>query len=275
VARGRAIAALTVAGSDSSGGAGIQADLRTFEAHGVAGACAVTAVTIQDSERVHEVFALPSRVVAEQIRTVVAGMDVRAAKTGMLATASVVEAAATSLGEWKRAIAPTRRWLVVDPVLSSHAGGAELLELAGLDVLRRDLLVLADLVTPNLPEAAALLGGKASEAEAWSRRAREEAAVALRALGASAVLLKGGHAAIDAGRVAADVLATSAGVQWLEAPWIEAPHVHGGGCALSAAITARLTLGEPLERAVALAKAFLGERRRREVAAVAPQPCGD
>jgi hydroxymethylpyrimidine/phosphomethylpyrimidine kinase len=256
--------ALTVAGSDSGGGAGLQADLRTFAAHGVAGACAVTAVTAQDTRRVHGVLPVPAEFVALQARTVLEDLDVDAAKTGMLADAAIVSAVAVVLREWRgrRSDAGGAAWVVVDPVLAAHGGGEPLLARDAIDVLRRELLPACDLLTPNLREAALLLDDDPDEAPSWNRCRREEAARELVSRGAGAVLVKGGHSSLDSGRVAADVLAIGSEVRWLEAPWVSTPHVHGTGCTLSAAVTARLALRADLPAAVMGAKDFLTEALR-------------
>ena len=236
--------ALTVAGSDSSGGAGVAADLKTFEAHGVWGCLAITAVTAQDTLGVRAVEVLPARLVRAQLEAVATDIGVGATKTGMLGGAEVVSALAEAARELD--LGP----LVVDPVIVSSTG-THLLDDAGLDALRSELLPLAALVTPNLDEAAAL----ARSGPVGDRPAMEEAAAALLALGPRAVLVTGGH--LDAGP-ASDLLAV-AGEEpmWLEGERLAAPATHGTGCVLSAAVTARLARGEELAEAVAGAKAFV------------------
>jgi hydroxymethylpyrimidine/phosphomethylpyrimidine kinase len=248
--------ALTFAGSDPSGGAGLQADLRAFAAHGVDGACAVTAVTVQDSGGLWAVHPVPAEVVLDQARAVAAAAPLAAIKTGMLATAATVAA----LAAWLRDLdAPA---LVVDPVLSAHAGG-RLLEEAGVEVLRAELMPLADIVTPNLPEAARLLAADPGEASTWSRARREEAARALADLACGAVLLKGGHAADAASmRAVADVLVDAGRVQWLESPRIDTDDRHGTGCTLASAIAAGLARGWSLEDSVRSARTFVLEALR-------------
>ena len=252
--------ALTVAGTDSGGGAGIAADLKTFAAHGVWGTCAVTAVTAQNTAVVEVVEVLRPEVVAVQIAAVAADMEVGAVKTGMLGDAAVVEAVAAAMEEWS--LHP----LVVDPVAVASAGGA-LLSAAGVTALRQRLLPLADLVTPNLAEAATLAGlGQVASDEA----AMERAAAAVLDLGPRAVLVTGGHVP---GPESPDLLMwrgdpenvwTRVGdsprhvsKRWFRCPRIEARHTHGTGCVLSAAITARLARGENLVQAVEGAKAFV------------------
>lgn len=228
--------ALTVAGTDSSGGAGVVADVRTFAAHGVWAAVAVTAVTAQNAAGVGGIALIEPALVQAQMRSVA---DVRAVKTGMLGTAATVEAVADALPACP---------LVVDPVIVSTSG-TPLLDAAGVDALRRRLLPAAAVVTPNLAEAAALTGGAVG-----SRREMEQAALALLRLGCRAVLVTGGH--LDDG-TAADCLLGGAGAPvWLEGTRL-AGSAHGTGCVLSAAIAAGLALGDVVEDACRHAKDFV------------------
>ena len=235
--------ALTIAGSDSSGGAGIQADLKTFSAFGVYGASAITALTAQNTRGVSAVEPVAASFVVAQIEAVLADLDVGAVKTGMLANAAIVEAVAHCL---RRA---PRLPLVVDPVMVATSGDS-LLAPDAVDAVKRELIPLATLITPNLPEAARLLGTSeaASDAEAAAQ------AKALRFLGCDAVLLKGGHAG---GETAVDHLCDGAGIERFVRPRIDTPHTHGTGCTLSAAIAALLAQGVGLKEAVARAKAFV------------------
>ncbi|MDQ1397746.1 MAG: hydroxymethylpyrimidine/phosphomethylpyrimidine kinase [Acidimicrobiaceae bacterium] len=231
--------ALTIAGSDSGGGAGIVADLRTFEAHGVWGTCAITAVTAQNTIGVQAFEAIASQLVSRQIESVASDIGVDAAKTGMLATAEIVSAVAAAVA------GQGIRWLVVDPVFVSKHGDTLLADDA-VGALRDELLPLATVVTPNLPEASALLGLDGIS----SRREMEEAGRRLAALGPEVVLVKGGHLADDDS--SPDVVVARDEAHWLEAPRIPGRHTHGTGCVLSAAITAALAQGvEPLEACVA------------------------
>lgn len=238
--------ALTVAGTDSGGGAGVPADLHTFAAHGVWGTCAVTAVTAQNTVGVDAAEILPPAIVAAQIAAVARDIGVAATKTGMLGDAGVVEAVAAAVREW--GLHP----LVVDPVAVTTTG-APLLSPGGLAALREVLLPLADLVTPNLAEAAALAGWAAPPQD---RSGMEDVAEAVLALGAGAVLVTGGHLP---GREAADLLVERGrgGRRWLTGPWLDSPHTHGTGCVLAAATTARLARGEELVQAVERAKIFV------------------
>lgn len=239
---GRPTVALTVAGSDSGGGAGIQADLKTFEAFGVWGTCAVTGITAQNTVGVHDSLVLPPGLVRAQIDAVVDDLGVAAAKTGMLGAAGVIEAVAAAVSD--RGLAP----LVVDPVLvTSH--GDLLLEADAMGVLRRLLLPLAAVVTPNIPEAEALLARPIEGVAAM-----EGAAAELASLGPAAVLLKGGHLGGDR---SPDVLWHDGRAHWLDAPRQAARNTHGTGCTLSAAICALLALGEPLPTACMRAKDFV------------------
>lgn len=237
--------ALSIAGSDSGGCAGIQADLRTFAAMGLHGATAITAVTAQNTLGVAKVEVLSPSVVVAQVDAVVADLPPAATKTGMLANVEIVEAVA------ERAARGGLGPLVVDPVIVATSGD-QLLEPSAIAAYRAELLPLAAIVTPNLPEAAALLGWTSQQVEG---EGAASAASALLEAGCPAVLLKGGHGA-DPER-SADLLATPSGLRWLEAPRIATRNDHGTGCTLSAAIAAQLALGQELENAVEVAKAFI------------------
>jgi len=235
--------ALTIAGSDSSGGAGIQADLKTFTALGVYGASVLTALTAQNTRGVDDVLPIAPAFVRAQIDSVLSDLDVKAVKTGMLANADVILAVAEIL-EGNAEIP-----LVCDPVMVATSGDV-LLEPDAIGALRERLIPRASLLTPNIPEAARLLGcPEATDLDEMARQAE-----ALRAFGCAAVLLKGGH---GSGKTATDILAHAGGIVPLEAPRIETPNTHGTGCTLSAAIAALLAAGEPLEQAVRRAKAFV------------------
>jgi hydroxymethylpyrimidine/phosphomethylpyrimidine kinase len=239
--------ALTIAGSDSGGGAGIQADLKTFSALGVFGMTAITAVTVQNTKGVSGFDELSPVTVAAQIRAVAGDIGVDAAKTGMLASAPIVEVVAEAVRETRL---PN---LVVDPVFVSKHGHTLLAEDA-VDALRRLILPLATLVTPNLPEAAGLAG-----VEVRTPDDMRTAASAILALGAGAVLLKGGHLE---GERASDLFADGATEEWIEAERIDTPNTHGTGCTLSSAITAHLARGASLPEAVRAGKRFVTEAIR-------------
>jgi len=238
--------ALTVAGTDSGGGAGIAADLHTFAAHGVWGTCAVTAVTAQNTALVGRVDILGAPLVTAQIDAVATDINVTATKTGMLGMAVVVRAVAAAVNEWD--LHP----LVVDPVAVSSTGRT-LLSPNGVDDLRDILVPLADLVTPNLAEGALLAGSPEPPAD---RDGMRRVAESILGLGAKAVLLTGGHLP---GPEAADLLVQADGSEprWFSGPRLASRHTHGTGCVLSAAITARLARGEDLVQAVEGAKRFV------------------
>jgi hydroxymethylpyrimidine/phosphomethylpyrimidine kinase len=239
--------ALSIAGSDSGGGAGIQADLKTFSALGVFGMTAITAVTVQNTKGVLSFEELSPHTVAEQIRAVAGDIGVDAAKTGMLASAPIVEAVAEAIEETRLAN------VVVDPVfVSKH--GHPLLEENAVEALKRLILPLASLVTPNLPEAAGLAGFDVHTPDDMRR-----AASAILQLGPRAVLVKGGHLKGDR---ATDLFADGAVEEWVDAERIDTPHTHGTGCTLSAAITAHLARGSSLEDAVRAGKVFVTEAIR-------------
>jgi hydroxymethylpyrimidine/phosphomethylpyrimidine kinase len=237
---------LTIAGSDSGGGAGIQADLRTFAAHGVHGTSAITAVTAQNSVAVLDWVALEPRMVVAQIDAVASDMTVAASKTGMLATAAIVLAVAEAVERLRLPL------LVVDPVMVAKSGD-RLLDADAESAYRR-LIPLATVLTPNLPETEALLG-RAVRTLGDMR----EAARALHALGPRAVVVKGGHLEGDA----VDVFFDGDRLEDLPAARIATANTHGTGCTYSAAIAARLALGDPLIDAVRGAKAYLTEAIRR------------
>jgi len=226
--------ALSIAGSDSGGGAGIQADLKTFAAFGVYGASAVTAVTAQNTLAVSGVHPMPAEVVAAQLDAVLGDLGADAIKTGMLAKGAIVEVVAQRLRD--------RANVVVDPVLASSSG-TPLLDEAGVGALKRELLPLALIVTPNLPEAAALTG----------RSDPREAARAIHDLGPRHVVIKGGHAAGDPD----DLLFDGRGFTVFQGERVDTAHTHGTGCTFSAAIAAGLALGKAVPEAVDGAKRYV------------------
>jgi hydroxymethylpyrimidine/phosphomethylpyrimidine kinase len=240
---------LTIAGSDSGGGAGIQADLHTFAAHGVHGTSAITAVTAQNSVEVTDWVALEPRMVVAQIDAVASDMPVAAAKTGMLANAGIVQAVADAV---RRLRLP---FLVVDPVMVAK-GGHRLLDPAA-ETAYRALFPLATLLTPNLEEASVLVGRPVRTLEEMGQAARD-----LVAAGARAVVVKGGHLEGDA----IDVYFDGRRTMDLPAPRIETKNTHGTGCTFSSAIAARLALGADLVEAVRGAKDYLTEAIRRSYA---------
>jgi hydroxymethylpyrimidine/phosphomethylpyrimidine kinase len=252
--------ALTIAGSDSGGGAGIQADLKTFAAHRVYGTSVVTALTAQNTRGVAGVYAVPAEFVTLQIETVVSDIGCDAVKTGMLASAAIVEAVAAAVESLDL---PN---LVVDPVMVAKSGD-RLLPADAVHALKATLLRLARVVTPNVPEAEALTGVAIATTDDM-RRAGER----LLRLGARAVVVKGGHLAGDE---AIDLLVTSAGSLPLREPRLHVAHTHGTGCTFAAAIAARLALGAPLEEAAAGAKRYVTEAMRHGLAIGAGhQPLG-
>jgi hydroxymethylpyrimidine/phosphomethylpyrimidine kinase len=237
--------ALTIAGSDSSGGAGIQADLKTFAALGVYGASVITALTAQNTTGVSGIHQVPAQFVTDQIEAVFPDLAVGAVKIGMVADVSVIDAIAAGLTKW------TPKHVVFDPVMVATSGD-RLLAGDAVDALRAKLIPLAELITPNLPEAAALL----DEAVAADESAIESQGKRLLSLGARAVLIKGGH---GQGAESIDYLVASKGVISLAAPRIATRNTHGTGCSLSSAIAAGLAKGEDLETAVRNAKAWVTE----------------
>lgn len=234
--------ALTLAGSDSSGGAGIQADLKTFSAFGVYGAAVLTALTAQNTHGVSAVLAIPPDFIAKQIAAVAGDLDVGAVKTGMLGDKATVDAVAHAVTTY--GLEP----LVVDPVMVATSGDM-LLQPDAVDAVRTRLLPLATLITPNLYEAAHLTGQPLAQSLDDMTRQAE----LLLAMGPRAVLVKGGHTHGDA----LDLLLTGDGARTFTAPRIETRHTHGTGCTLSAAIAACLARGRSLGDAVDCAKVYV------------------
>ncbi|MGY4480738.1 bifunctional hydroxymethylpyrimidine kinase/phosphomethylpyrimidine kinase [Bradyrhizobium sp. USDA 3364] len=235
--------ALTIAGSDSSGGAGIQADLKSFAALGVYGASAITALTAQNTTGVSGIHPVPAAFVTAQIDAVFSDLDVGAVKIGMVAQAETIEAIADGLKRW----AP--RHIVLDPVMVATSGD-RLLAAEAVDALKTKLFPLASLITPNLPEAAALL----NEPVASSAADVEQQGKRLLATGCRAVLVKGGH---GHGAESTDYLIDAERSIALSAPRIATSNTHGTGCSLSSAIAAGLAKGEAMETAVRNAKAWI------------------
>ncbi|HEX7019706.1 MAG TPA: bifunctional hydroxymethylpyrimidine kinase/phosphomethylpyrimidine kinase [Gemmatimonadaceae bacterium] len=240
--------ALTIAGSDSGGGAGIQADLKTFAAHGVYGTSAITAVTAQNTLGVTAIHTVPADIVTAQIEAVASDIGADAVKTGMLATAAIVEAVAAAIEELDL---PRT---VIDPVMIAK-GGSRLLDDEAVETMRTELLPRAMVITPNADEAGALLGDEVrtlAQARAAARR--------LKALGPGAVIVKGGH--LD-GAHAIDVLFDGVNLVELRAPRIETTSTHGTGCTFASAIAANLALGLNLTTAAERAKTYVTDAIRR------------
>jgi hydroxymethylpyrimidine/phosphomethylpyrimidine kinase len=235
--------ALTIAGSDSSGGAGIQADLKTFAALGVYGASVLTALTAQNTNGVSAIHQLPSDFVTAQIDAVFSDLDVKAVKIGMVAQLATIDAIVAGLARW----APEH--VVLDPVMVATSGD-RLLASDAVEGLRTKLIPRASLITPNLPEAATLL----DEAVAASETAIESQGKRLLAMGCRAVLIKGGH---GQGTESIDYLVSGSGAVRLAAPRVATKNTHGTGCSLSSAIAAGLAKGEEMETAVRHAKAWV------------------
>jgi hydroxymethylpyrimidine/phosphomethylpyrimidine kinase len=234
--------ALTIAGSDSGGGAGIQADLKTFAVHGVFGSSAITAITAQNTQGVSAVEALSPTIVSAQIEAVLADIGADAIKIGMLATGPIASAVADVLARQLRIP------IILDPVMVAK-GGARLLDEAAVLVMKTRLIPLATVVTANAPEAEALTGLTVRSVDDLLPAAR-----AIVALGAKAALVKGGH--LD-GPAAVDLLVVGQEELRLEGVRVATRHTHGTGCTLAAAITANVALGASLDAAVRRAKAYV------------------
>ena len=242
--------ALTIAGSDASGGAGVQADLKTFHQFGVYGEAAITLITVQNTRGVERLECLDARLVADQIRAVISDIPPAAAKTGALGNAAIIHAVAELARDFSFP-------LVVDPVMVStpglHGQGVALLAADGLEALKTFLLPHAFLLTPNLDEASLLVGGEVDDV-AGMRQAAEQ----LGRLGPRAVLVKGGHLASEA----IDILYYRGAWTEFASPRIRTRHTHGTGCTFSAAITASLASGLDLLEAVRRAKRYITEAIR-------------
>ncbi len=243
----RAPVVLTIAGSDSGGGAGIQADLKTLSALGVYAASAITAVTAQNTQHIIESLTLPPDLVAAQIDAVAGDLPVDATKTGMLATAEIVEVVAAKVREHDL------RPLVVDPVMVAKSGD-RLLNEDAIGTLREQLLPLATVVTPNLPEAEALLGRPLASWDDVREGAKE-----IVSLGAETVVIKGGHLPAEAGRegLAIDLFYDGREFREFTARRVDTTSTHGTGCAFASALAAALAKGEGPRGATAMAKAYV------------------
>lgn len=234
--------ALTIAGSDSSGGAGIQADLKTFQAHGVFGMSAITAVTVQNTQKVYAIQEMRPEIVHDQITCLFDDIPIHAVKIGMVANAELIEAIAAALQK----VNPPA--IVLDPVMISKSGFALLQEQAAQALVAK-LFPLAAVVTPNIHEAEKLVGNSIQTIDGM-----RQAAMAIAELGASNVVVKGGHLQ-DA--VAADILYDGREFQKIQSVRIDTPNTHGTGCTFSSAIAANLALGMPFFEAVARAKTYI------------------
>ena len=241
---------LSIAGSDSSGGAGIQADLKTFSALGVYGATAITAITAQNTLGVHSQLALTSKIVYEQIIAVIDDIHPQAIKIGMLSNTNIVIAVADALSKYSIPI-------ILDPVIVSSSGH-RLLSVDAIDAIKERLLPMATLLTPNIPEMIALTNMPLA-----SDKGKIEAAQLLTNYGISAILLKGGH---EEGEIKRDILYIKSKddihISYLSSPTIQTKNIHGTGCTLSSAIAAFIARGLPLEEAIIKAKEYITDAIR-------------
>ncbi|MEM8485795.1 MAG: bifunctional hydroxymethylpyrimidine kinase/phosphomethylpyrimidine kinase [Bacteroidota bacterium] len=244
--------ALTIAGSDSGGGAGIQADIKSMQANGVFATSVITAVTAQNTQAVTAAYDLPLDIIAAQIDAVFDDFEVAAVKTGMLSSAAIIQLVAEKVAQWQ--MSP----MVVDPVMISTSGFA-LLQEDAVENMKTLLIPKATLVTPNTHEATHLTGlSIASVAEA------EAAAKAIYAMGPEAVLVKGGH--LEQEEEAVDVLYDGEGFTYFRSAFIDTPHTHGTGCTYASAIAANLAKGMGLKPAIESAKGYVTEAIRHGLA---------
>lgn len=235
---------LTIAGSDSGGGAGIQADIKAISATGSFACSAITAITAQNTLGVSAIFPIPLEHVASQLDAVFSDINIVAVKIGMLADADIIDVVADKIRQYQP------KFLVLDPVMIASSGDL-LLQESAISTLKSELLPLADVITPNLPEAAKLTGCDVPQTEAQMQNMVED----LMALGTAAVLLKGGH--LTDSSESNDLLITAGQVQKFTAKRINTRNVHGTGCTLSSAIASYLAQGSPLTEAVSRAKTYL------------------
>ena len=237
---------LTIAGSDSGGGAGIQADLKTFQMQGVFGTSVITAVTAQNTLGVFDIHPIPLNTIQAQLEAVKNDFQIASAKIGMLGTADIIECVADFLSYRPFGT------LVVDPVMIAK-GGAPLLQQQAVSALITHLLPLADVITPNIPEAEALTGIKISDTASI-----QQAALDLQKQGAKNVIIKGGHSLNSQSQQCQDWILLQTGKHFvLESPRFDTLHTHGTGCTFSACLTAELAKGAPLKSAVKTAKDFI------------------
>lgn len=235
---------LTIAGSDSGGGAGIQADIKSISATGGYACSVITAITAQNTLGVHGIFPIPLAHVETQLDAVFSDLNVMAVKIGMLADSSIIRLVEEKLRQYKPP------FIVVDPVMVATSGDL-LLQTSAIETLKSDLLPLADVITPNLPEAAALVG----LAEPTTNEEMLAMVDALRQLNCQRVLLKGGH--IESSELSTDLLIEQDDVQHFSSPRIDTKNTHGTGCTLSSAIASFLAQGKSIDEAVALAKDYI------------------
>ena len=236
--------ALTIAGSDSGGGAGIQADLKTFQERRVFGTSVITAITAQNTRGVHDILNVPLATIRSQLEAVADDFQIRAVKTGMLANAEVMEHVVALLQPAQ--FGP----LVVEPVMIAK-GGASLLASSAMDALKTQLIPLATVITPNLPEAQWIVGSPLT-----TKAEIEEAAKKIQQLGAKNVIIKGGHR-LDVSDATDFLRLESGDSEWLSKPRVATNRTHGTGCTYSAVITAELAKGKSVSEAVHLAKDFI------------------
>ena len=235
---------LTIAGSDSGGGAGIQADIKAISATGSYACSVITALTAQNTQGVSGIYPISSEFVEQQLDAVFSDLNVIAVKVGMLSDSNIIRSVAKKIKQY------TPQYLVVDPVMVATSGDL-LLQSSAIESLKSELLPLADVITPNLPEAAALINAKVPESEVEMAAMIDE----LRQLGAKSVLLKGGH--LEKDENSTDLLILSDSIERLSTPRIETLNTHGTGCTLSSAIASYLAQGHELLTAVALGKQYI------------------
>lgn len=239
------VQALTIAGSDSGGGAGIQADLKTFQMRKVFGTSVITAVTAQNSLGVFDIHTIPLATIEAQLNAIAADFEIKAFKVGMLGNAEIIKCIATQLKYHQFG------YFVLDPVMIAK-GGASLLQQNAISALIQHLLPLADVITPNIPEAETL-----TNITITNEHSLQQAAQQIQAMGVKNVIIKGGHRLNSQSAICEDWVFTPSEQFCVTAPRIQTPHTHGTGCTFSACLTAELAKGQELKSAVQIAKNFI------------------
>ncbi len=239
--------ALTIAGSDSGGGAGIQADLKTFQMRNVFGTSAITAITAQNTTGVFDIHSIPLETIKSQLKAINDDFEIKAFKVGMLGTTEVIKCVASCIKEYNFGT------FVLDPVMIAK-GGAALLEQNAINALKEDLIPLANIITPNLPEAQALTG-----IEIKDKNTAKKAAKKLQDLGVKVVVIKGGHTDNSTSEICEDWVFDGDDEFILTSPRFDTVHTHGTGCTFSACITAELAKGNSVRESISLAKDYISQ----------------
>ena len=236
---------LSIAGSDSGGGAGIQADLKTFQERGVFGTTVITAITAQNTTGVFDIHQIPLETIQTQLKAIADDFNIKAFKIGMLGSAEVIKCVSKSIKEYNFG------YFVLDPVMISK-GGAALLQENAINALKEELIPLCDVITPNLPEVKAL-----TNIDIKDKQSAKKAALILQKMGAKVVIIKGGHTNNSTSEICEDIIFTQDDEFTLSSPRFATVQTHGTGCTFSACITAELAKGNSIKQSIFLAKEFI------------------